>query len=102
MYDLNKIKEEIKTLLNGTNKYVYKVHLLLKIICVLARLKIYTEEKEFIYHYLIYLTSILLLKNIIYIELIKKLKSKTCYSWHYDQVKRLHILLLLMSIVFCY
>ena len=70
MYDLNKIKEEIKLYLKWNEQICLQGTSTIKDpFGGTKRLKIYQKKKNLCIHYLIYLTSILLLKNIIYIEL---------------------------------
>ena len=94
MYDLNKIKDEIKTLPNWdeqiclqgteTNKDPFAGIGLLK----------NTPEKEIKFTYLLfdipYINSIIKEHDLYRVRLMN-LKSKTCYSYHRDQGKRLHI-----------
>ena len=94
MYDLKKIKDEIKTLppyddqicLQGTKTIIDPFAGIGKAI------DLPEKEKEFIYTLfdLPYLNSIIKEHNLYRVRLMK-LKSKTCYSYHQDQGKRFHI-----------
>jgi hypothetical protein len=94
MYDLNIIKEEIKTLPKWDEQICLQGTSTIKdpFAGTGKTKELPAEEKEFIYPLfdIPYINSIIKEHNLHRVGL-KKLKSKTCYSWHHDQVKRIHI-----------
>ncbi len=94
MYDLNKIKEEIKTLPEWDEQICLQGTSTIKDpFAGTGKTKdLPAKEKEFIYPLfdLPYINSIIKEHTLHRVGL-KKLKSKTCYTYHQDQVKRFHI-----------
>ena len=94
MYDLNKIKDEIKTLPKWKEQICLQGTTTIKnrIVGVGKVADLPVKEKEFIYPLfdLPYINSIIKEHNLYRVRLMN-LKSKTCYSYHQDYGKRFHI-----------
>ena len=94
MYDLNKIKDEIKTLPKWKEQICLQGTTTIKnpFVGVGKVADLPVKEKEFIYPLfdLPYINSIIKEHNLYRVRLMN-LKSKTCYSYHQDYGKRFHI-----------
>ena len=94
MYDLNKIKEEVKTLPEWDEQICLQGTKTFKGPFAGVGKAINLPEKEIEFKYPIfeipYINSIIKEHNLYRVRLMN-LKSKTCYSYHQDQGKRFHI-----------
>ena len=94
MYDLKKIKDEIKTLPKWDEQISLQGTATIKdpFVGIGKGMNLPAKEKEFIYPLfnIPYINSIIKVHKLYRVRLMK-LKSKTCYSYHQDQHKRFHI-----------
>ena len=94
MYDLNKIKDEIKTLPNWKEQICLQGTKTIKDHFVGTGRAIDLPEKEIEFTYPLfdipYINSIIKEHNLYRVRLMN-LKPKRCYTYHYDLTKRFHI-----------